>query len=124
VRYSPRTVSLERPDHLRPGDEESIFARRTFATLAAAMGALAFCVVAVLHHQLNSTPDWKISLPGFALTVIISILSITRREPKGYFLFGVGILLAGASVFLGWFLMLAIVIVAAVIVVLILHAIM
>ena len=117
-------MSLEKPDHLRPGDEDSLFAKRTLATLAAAVGAISFLVVAGLHHQLSSTPDWRISLPGFALAVLLAIASLARREPGGYWLWSVGILLAGAGIFVGWFLMLAIVIVATVIVILILHAIL
>jgi hypothetical protein len=117
-------VSLEKPDHLRPGDEESLFAKRTIATFAAMAGALSFLVVAAVHHQLNSTPDWKISLPGFAVTVLLAIFSIVRKEPKGYLMWGVGILLAGAALFLGWFLMLAIVIVATVVVLLIMNTIL
>lgn len=117
-------MSLEKPDHLRPGEEESLFAKRKIATLAAVAGAISFLVVAVLHHQLNSTPDWTISLPGFVVTVLLSILSIVRKEPKAYYVWGVGILLAGAALFLGWFLMLAIVIVAAVVVLLIMNTIL
>ncbi len=117
-------MSLEKPDHLRPGDEESLFAKRTIATFAAVAGALSFLVVAALHHQLSSTPDWKISLPGFSVTVLLAIFSIVRREPKGYWVWGIGILLAGASLFLGWFLMLAIVIVATVVVLLIMNTIL
>lgn len=101
-----------------------MFAKRTIATLAAVVGAFSFLVVAGLHHQLSSTPDWRVSLPGFALTVILSIVSLARREPGGYWLWGIGILLAGAAIFVGWFLMLAIVIVATVVVILILHAIL
>jgi hypothetical protein len=118
---------VDRPDHLRATEDDSALAwlaRRKAATAAAALGVLAFLVVAIAQPDLSGTADWRLSMPGFAATVIASIVSIVRREPKGYVLWAIGLGLAAAAIVFGWFLMVAIIIAAAALLIVILHAVM
>jgi hypothetical protein len=116
---------LEKPVHLRPSDGGgSWIAKRPAAAIALVLGVLSFLVVAVAHGQLSSTPDARLSVPGFVATAIAAAVSLARREPQGYWLWALGVGLAGAAIVLGWFLMLAIVVGATAIVILILHAVM
>lgn len=116
---------LERPAHLRPPDDGgSWIARRKAGALALVLGALSFVVVAVVHGELSSTPDFWLTVPGFVATAAAAAASLARREPRGYWLWALGLGLAAAAIVLGWFLMLSIVIGATVVVILILHAVM
>ena len=92
--------------------------------LAAVLGLVAFIVVAVAQPKLWSTPDWRLSVPGLAATAIAALISLARREHAAYPLWLVGLGLAIAALVLGWFLMLAIVIGATVVLILMLHALM
>jgi hypothetical protein len=116
---------VEKPSHLAPADPSagSWLASRPAALAAGVLGLVAFIVVAIASGELGATPDWRISVPGFALTAIASIASIARKEHGGYKIWLIGLGLAAASLVLGWFLMVAIVIGVAVVAVLILHAI-
>lgn len=98
--------------------------RRKAALVALVLGGLSFLVVAIAHPNVSSLPDWRLSVPGFAATVIASVASLVRREPQGYWLWAIGLGLAAAAIVLGWFLMLAIVIGATAIVILILNSVM
>jgi hypothetical protein len=117
---------VDKPEHLRPVETAPVawLAQRPAGVVAAALGVLAFIIVAVSQHELWSTPDWRISVPCFAATAIASLVSIMRRERGAYPLWILGLGLAAASLVLGWFLMLAIVIGATVVLMLILHALM
>jgi hypothetical protein len=119
-------VPLTRPVHLRPiaASRWAWLARRPAATAAALLGLIAFVVVAVAQPRLWSTPDWHLSVPGAVATAVAALISVARREPVAYPLWLVGLGLAGAALVLGWFLMLAIVIGATVMLILILHAVM
>jgi hypothetical protein len=114
-----------KPASLRPTDpSSSLFARCPAGVAAGVLGILAFIVVAVGQGDLWATPDWRLSLPGFALTAIAAGVSIARRERGAYPLWLVGLGFAAASLVLGWFLMVAIVVGATAILMLILHALM
>jgi hypothetical protein len=118
---------LEKPDHLRPVDETSAvawLARRKAAVAAGVLGVLSFCVVAIVQPELWTTPDWRLSVSGFVLTAIASAVSLARREPRGYWIWALGLALAAAAIVLGWFLMVAVIIGAAAVLILILHALM
>ncbi len=117
-------MALEKPVHLTPADRGPWLAKRKVALVALVLGALSFAIVAVAHPNVSDLPDWRLSMPGFVLAVIASIASLARREPQGYWLWAIGLGLAGAAIVLGWFLMLAIIIGATAIVILILHAVM
>lgn len=117
---------LEKPAHLRPATQSgaSWLAQRPAAVAAAALGLLAFVVAAVSQGEVWASPDWRLSVPGFAVTAAAAGASIARRERGAYPLWLVGLGLAGAAIVLGWFLMIAIVIGATAILMLILHALM
>ena len=102
---------LAKPEHLRdvPTSRAQWLAKRPFALASLALGIITFIVVTVTQEQMWTTPDWRISVPGFAATAIASLVSIARRE-KGHALWLVGVGLAGAALVLGWFMMFAIVI--------------
>jgi len=117
------TVPLQKPAHLAPS-EGPWLAQRKLAALALGLGVLSFLVVAIVHGELSTLPDWRVSVPGFVLTAIVAAISLARREPQGYWLWALGLGFAGAAIVLGWFLMLGIVIGATAIVILILHAVM
>ncbi len=116
-------MSLEKPAHLQP-DSGPWLAKRKAAFAALVIGMLSFLVVAIAHPAFTTLPDWKLSLPGFVLALIASVASLARREPQGYWLWAIGLGVAGAAIVLGWFLMLGIVIGATAIVILILHSVM
>lgn len=118
---------MDKPEHLRPVESTSAtawLAVRPAASAAAVLGLLSFIIVAVSQGQLWSTPDPRISVPCFAVTAIAALVSIARKERGAYPLWTIGLGLAAASIVLGWFLMLAIVIAVTVVVMLILHAVM
>ncbi|HET7506033.1 MAG TPA: hypothetical protein VFK02_33665 [Kofleriaceae bacterium] len=117
---------MTRPEHLRPvlASRWAWFVRRPAGAVAAGLGLAAFILVAIVQPTLWSTPDWHLSVPGLAATAIAALISIARREQAAYPLWLGGLALAGAALVLGWFLMLAIVIGAAVVLIVILHAVM
>lgn len=131
-------MPLTKPEHLRPidgrggrggpggrgGSRRAWLARRPAALIAMVLGLASFVIVAVAQPALWAVPDWRLSVPGLAATAIAALISLARREPAGYSLWLVGLGLACAALVLGWFLMLAIVIGATVVLILILHVVM
>ena len=89
----------DRPDHLRTDGDW--LARHVAGMVALVLGVVAFIVVAVTQDRLWATPDPRISVPAFALTA-----------------------LAAAALVLGWFVMLAVIVAATVVLILILHSVM
>ena len=116
-------IAVEIADFLR-SDEGPWIAKRKLALAALVLGALSFIVVAIAHPNVSDLPDWRLSVPGFVLALAASIASIVRREPQGFWLWAIGLGLAGAAIVLGYFLLLAIVIAATAIVILILNGVM
>ena len=116
---------LAKPDHLKPtpGEPGAWLATHAAGVVALGLGVLAFIVVAMTQDRMWSTPDWRISVPAFVLTLVAAVVSLVRRErASAFWLAGLGF--AGAALVLGWFLMLAIVIGATAILILILHSVM
>jgi hypothetical protein len=116
---------LPRPDHLRdvPTSTTEWLARRPFGIAALVAGLASFAVCAMTTTPLWSSPDWRISVPGFVLAVLAAVASAIRRERAwGLWLLGVG--LAAAALVLGWFLLVAVVIGATALVMLIVHTVM
>lgn len=109
---------LAKPEHLQTAHRRS-----PVAVLALVLGVAAFVVVMVAQRELWSTPDWRVSVPGFAATLVASLASLARRE-KAYALWITGLALAAAALVLGWFLMVAVVVAVAAILMLILHSVM
>jgi hypothetical protein len=119
-------VPLTRPPHLRPATPSWLtwLAQRIAGAIAALLGLAAFVTVAVVQPSLWATPDWRLAVPFLAATAIAAAVSVARREQGAYPLWLLGLGLAGAALVLGWFLVLAIVIAATVVLILILHAVM
>lgn len=115
---------LPRPAHLAPAGEGSWLAQRAAGAVALALGVVAFAVVAAVHGARAELPPWWLSAPGVAATAVAAAVSIARRERGAYGLWVAGLGIAGASVVLGWFLTIAIVIAAAALVIALLHALM
>ena len=117
--------ALAKPEHLRdvPMSRAQWLAKRPFALASLGLGIIAFIVVTVTQEQMWTTPDWRISVPGFAATAVASLVSIARSE-KGHALWLVGVGLAGAALVLGWFMMFAIVIGVTLVLMLLLQTVM
>ena len=114
---------LVKPDHLTGPVPGEWLAKHAAGALALALGGLAFIVVAITQTQLWATPDYRISVPGFAITAVAALVAIARKEHSStYWLLGLG--LAAAALVLGWFLMLAVIIGATAVLILILHTVM
>lgn len=116
---------LAKPAHLSdvPKSPKEWLAARPIGLVALVLGVIAFAVAAVVNDPMWSTPDWRITVPGFVLTGIAAAASIARKE-RAWGLWLVGIGLAGAALVLGWFLLLAIVIGATAVLMLILNSVM
>jgi hypothetical protein len=112
---------LTKPAHLVPGPLP--WPARVVAIVTAVLGALTFVVVAVVEPRLWTVPDWRVSVPGFALTALAAAISIARRE-RAWPLLALGVGLAGASLVLGWLFGLAIVLAVAIIAIVVLHAVL
>ena len=114
---------LPRPDHLDTPVSNQWFGKHAGGVVTLALGVLTIIVVMVTQDQIWSAPDWRVSVPGFVITLLAATVAITRREKSSaYWLIGLGC--AGAGLVLGWFLMLAIVIGATCALILILHSVM
>ena len=116
---------LARPEHLQDAPRGGLawLLARPFGLAALVLGLLSFTVVAAVQEPLWSTPDWRLSVPGFVLCKLAAVASIIRRE-RAHYLWLVGLGAAGAALVLGWFLLVAIVIGATAILMLILHSVM
>jgi hypothetical protein len=115
---------LEKPAHLRPAGGGSWLAQRPAAAVALALGVVAFLAALIAQGELTSSPDPRLTVPGFGVTAAAAIVSLVRRERGAYWAWGLGVGLAGAAIVLGWFLMLAIVAGATAAAILILHTVM
>ncbi len=111
---------LPKPEHLH---SVRWLAEHGAAVATFALGALTFVIVAMSQHRFWEAPDWRISVPGFAITAAASVVSIARRE-RAWALMLLGVGLAGAALVLGWFLMLAVVIGVTGLLILVFHSFM
>jgi hypothetical protein len=114
---------LTKPSHLEPEPGGRWLARNPAGTTALAIALIGFTVVVLSQDRLWATPDWRLTVPVFAVTAIASGIAAARRE-RGYAAWLCALGLAAATLVLGWFLMLAIVVVATAALILILHAVM
>lgn len=116
---------LSRPEHLRDvaSARGAWLVQRPFAVAAAVLGVIGFVVVSATQTKFWAAPDWRVSVPAFAVTAAASLVSIARRE-KGHAVWLIGIGFAGAALVLGWFMMLALVIGVTLLLMLIVHSVM
>jgi hypothetical protein len=116
---------LAKPDHLRdvPTSRGEWLGKHVGGVAALVLGIVSFAVVAMVQEPLWTTPDWRLSVPGFVATAVASFVALRRREGAyGLWIAGLGI--AAAALVLGWFLMVAIVIGATAVLMLLLHTFM
>ena len=114
-----------KPDHLRPGPlpRRVWLDRHALGLACLALGIIAFVVVTVSQDVIWATPDPRVSVPAFLVTLAAAIASLARRERAVPLWLG-GLGCAAAALVLGWVLMLAAVVVVTVVLILILHAVM
>lgn len=111
---------LPKPDHLGPHEWRATHAA---GIVTLVLGALSLIVTLIAQNQLWSTPDWRITVPGFVVTAIAATLAIIRKEKSSvYWLLGLG--LAGSALVLGWVMMLAIILGVMLALILVLHSVM
>lgn len=108
---------------LEPAARAPASRAKPFGIAAFAIGVLSFAVVAIVSHSVWDTPDPRLSLPGVGLALAASVASVARRE-RAWWLWPVGLGIAAATVVLGWFLLIGVVVAATIILMLIVHALM
>ena len=119
--------SLQRPDHLdaarpAPGRQLAWLLDHAAGLAALVVGAVAFIIVTVSQREFWTQPSWRLTVPFFVVTLAITAVSFARKE-KSYALPLLGLGLAAATLVLGWFFLVAAVVVATGLVILVLsHA--
>lgn len=87
------------------------------------LGAVAFVVTTLTQDAFWSLPDWRLTVPFFVATLVGTIVSFARKEGTPALpLAGLG--LAGVTLVLGWFFVMATIIVVTSIVILVMSAVM
>ncbi|MEZ4361163.1 MAG: hypothetical protein R3B48_13340 [Kofleriaceae bacterium] len=104
---------LPRPEHLAPPPSTAGAALRARAAGLAALtlGAVGFIVVTVSQRSVWAQPDWRLTTPFFVASLAAAAVALARKEPS-YALPLLGVGLAAAAMVLGWFLLVAAVVVA------------
>jgi hypothetical protein len=103
---------------------EAHWARANIAGLIAlGLGALAFAIPAVTQNELWTTPDWRLTVPFFLVTAVVTGVSFLRRE-RLWALPLVGLGAAGAAMVLGWFVVVAAIVAATAVLILILSTVL
>lgn len=99
------------------------FAQHAIGLATLAIGAIAMIVVTLQQDALWSMPDWRMTVPFFVVTLAGTVVSLARREGMPVLpLAGLG--LAAVTLVLGWFLVMAAIIVVTSIIILIMSAVM
>lgn len=116
---------LPKPEHLRdvPTSTGAWLAQRPTAIAALVLGILTFGACAIATSPMWASPDWRIAVPGFALTALTAVASFVRRE-RAWGLAVTGLGLAAASLVLGWFFLIAIILGVTALLIVILHTVM
>jgi hypothetical protein len=100
------------------------WARANIAGLIAiGLGALAFAIPAVTQNELWTTPDWRLTVPFFLVTAVVTGISFLRRE-RLWALPLVGLAAAGAAMVMGWFVVVAAIVAGTAMLILILSAVL
>jgi hypothetical protein len=117
--------ALSKPPHLvvPKRDARDWLAAHAFGLAALLTGVIAFIVVVIQQKQLWSSPDWRLTVPFFVVSIGLATTSLVRREGVLVLpLLGIG--LAAAATVMGWFLITAIVVAVAAIIILIMSHVM
>ena len=97
--------------------------QHAFGLAALVLGVVGFSVVALTQAELWASPDWRITVPFFVVTLAATVVSLVRREkPVAISLLGFG--LSAAALAMGWFLVTAIVIGVTAVIILLLSVVM
>jgi hypothetical protein len=106
-----------------PTASPSFFAQHAIGLAAIVIGLAAFVVAIFTQDALWSFPDWRITVPFLVAAAAATVVSFARKEGMPVLpLAGLG--LAAVSVVLGWFLVMAAIVVVFAIIVLIMSAVM
>ena len=106
-----------------PPAPANFFAQHAIGLVALVIGLVGFVVATVTQDALWSMPDWRMTVPFLVAAAAAAVVSFARKEGMPVLpLAGFG--LAAVSVVLGWFLVMAAIIVVTAIVILILSAVM
>lgn len=106
-----------------PPAPANFFVQHALGLAAIAIGLVAFVVAIITQDAFWSKPDWRVTVPFLVAAAAVAGVSIARREGMTVLpLAGVG--LAAVSVVLGWFLVMAAIVVVTAIIILIMSAVM
>lgn len=98
-------------------------ARNATGLAALIVGAVGFVVTFMVQDPMWSMPDHRLTVPFFGLALVLAVVSVARRE--GTLVLPVaGVALAALAMVLGWFLVMAMIIAVAAIVILIMSMVM
>lgn len=106
-----------------PPAPPNFFAQHAIGLVAIVIGLASFVVATFTQDALWSLPDWRITVPFLVAAAAATVVSFARKEGMPILpLAGLG--LAAVSVVLGWFLVMAAIIVVTAIIILIMSAVM
>jgi hypothetical protein len=98
-------------------------ARHATGLAALVVGAVGFVVTFMVQDPLWSSPDHRLTVPFFGLALVLAVVSVARRE--GTLVLPIaGVALAALAMVLGWFLVMAMIVAVAAIVILIMSMVM
>ena len=98
-------------------------ARHALGLAALVVGAVGFVVTFMVQDPLWSMPDARLTVPFFGLALVLAVVSVARKE--GTLLLPItGLALAALAVVLGWFLVMAIIVAVAALLILIMSMVM
>jgi hypothetical protein len=98
-------------------------ARNATGLAALIVGAVGFVVTFMVQDPLWSMPDHRLTIPFFGLALVLAVVSVARREST-LVLPVAGVALAALAMVLGWFLVMALIVAVAAIVILIMSMVM
>lgn len=83
--------------------------------VAMVLGATSFTIAAIRQDHLWSTPDHRVTIPLFVVTLLCGVGAFVRREPTRLLPL-VGLALAAIAVALGWVIVVGAILVATAII--------
>lgn len=98
-------------------------AKNATGLAALVVGAVGFVVTFMVQDPLWSMPDHRLTIPFFGLALVLAVVSVARREST-LVLPVAGVALAALAMVLGWFLVMALIVAVAAIVILIMSMVM
>ncbi|MBK7076197.1 MAG: hypothetical protein IPH44_28290 [Myxococcales bacterium] len=98
-------------------------AKNATGLAALVVGAVGFVVTFMVQDPLWSMPDHRLTVPFFGLALVLAVVSVARRE-RTLVLPVAGVALAALAMVLGWFLVMAMIVAVAAIVILIMSMVM